>query len=34
MFKMAASENSMTQTTRTVPTAFETISRENCFKGF
>ncbi|KPW73839.1 hypothetical protein ALQ65_02290 [Pseudomonas syringae pv. coriandricola] len=31
---MAASENSMTQNTRTAPTAFETISRENCFKGF
>ncbi|WP_179149150.1 NUDIX domain-containing protein [Pseudomonas syringae] len=24
----------MTQTTRTEPKAFETISRENCFKGF
>ncbi|MCI3947422.1 ADP-ribose diphosphatase [Pseudomonas syringae] len=34
MSKMAASENSMTQTTRTEPKAFETISRENCFKGF
>ncbi len=24
----------MTQTTRSVPTAFEITRRENCFKGF
>ncbi|RMT15595.1 hypothetical protein ALP52_04235 [Pseudomonas amygdali pv. mori] len=34
MSKTAASENPMTQTTRSAPSAFETIQRENCFKGF
>ncbi|KAA8695342.1 putative ADP-ribose pyrophosphatase, NUDIX family [Pseudomonas syringae pv. helianthi] len=34
MSKTAASEKPMTQTTRSAPSAFETIKRENCFKGF
>jgi ADP-ribose pyrophosphatase len=31
---MAASEKPMTQTTRSVPAAFEITRRENCFQGF
>ncbi len=34
MSNTAASEKPMTQTTRSAPSAFETIKRENCFKGF